>query len=48
MPESALTSGCIDFVLSPEDIARKIIDVATAAAVSDRGLVIPDRTQTTA
>jgi chemotaxis response regulator CheB len=24
MPESAIASGCIDFVLSPEDIARKI------------------------
>ena len=25
MPESAIASGCIDFVLSPEDIAKKII-----------------------
>ena len=24
MPESAIASGCVDFVLSPEDIARKI------------------------
>lgn len=24
MPESAIASGCIDFILSPEDIARKI------------------------
>jgi len=24
MPETAIASGCIDFVLSPEDIARKI------------------------
>jgi two-component system, chemotaxis family, protein-glutamate methylesterase/glutaminase len=25
MPASAIASGCIDFVLSPEDIARKIV-----------------------
>src|SRR5664279_4408164 len=25
MPESAIASGCIDFILSPEDIAKKII-----------------------
>jgi len=28
MPESAIESGCIDFVLSPEDIAQKIIRIA--------------------
>jgi two-component system, chemotaxis family, protein-glutamate methylesterase/glutaminase len=28
MPESAMASGCIDFVLSPEDIAKKIIQIA--------------------
>ena len=28
MPESAIASGCIDFVLSPEDIAEKIVDIA--------------------
>jgi chemotaxis response regulator CheB len=28
MPESAIASGCIDFVLSPEDIAHKIIRIA--------------------
>lgn len=28
MPESAIESGCIDFVLSPEEIARKIILLA--------------------
>jgi chemotaxis response regulator CheB len=27
MPESAIESGCVDFVLSPEDIARKIIQI---------------------
>ena len=30
MPESAIASGCIDFILSPEDIARKIIQIAAA------------------
>src|SRR6202521_406980 len=30
MPESAIESGCIDFVLSPEDIAREIIRIAGA------------------
>ena len=28
MPESAIESGCIDFVLSPEDIAREIKRIA--------------------
>ena len=28
MPESAIASGCIDFVLSPEDIAKKIAKIA--------------------
>jgi two-component system chemotaxis response regulator CheB len=28
MPESAIDSGCIDFVLSPEDIAEKIVQIA--------------------
>jgi len=28
MPESAIASGCIDYVLSPEDIARKIIEIS--------------------
>jgi two-component system chemotaxis response regulator CheB len=27
MPESAIASGCIDFILSPEDIAKKIIQL---------------------
>lgn len=31
MPESAIASGCIDFVLSPEDIAKKIVQIAHAA-----------------
>jgi two-component system, chemotaxis family, protein-glutamate methylesterase/glutaminase len=30
MPESAIASGCVDYVLSPEGIAREIIRVAHA------------------
>jgi len=32
MPESAIASGCIDFILSPEDIAKEIVTIARAAA----------------
>jgi chemotaxis response regulator CheB len=32
MPESAIASGCIDFVLSPEDIAKRIVRIAHADA----------------
>jgi chemotaxis response regulator CheB len=28
MPESAIASGCIDFILSPEEIVKKIIQIA--------------------
>lgn len=31
MPESAIASGCIDFVLSPEDIAKEIVRIAHAS-----------------
>jgi len=31
MPESAIESGCIDFILSPEDIAKEIVRIAHAA-----------------
>ncbi len=30
MPESAIASGCIDFVLAPEEIAREIVRIARA------------------
>ena len=30
MPQSAIDTGCIDFVLSPEEIAAKIIEIARA------------------
>jgi len=32
MPQSAIDSGCIDFVLSPEDIAAEIVRIARAEA----------------
>ena len=28
MPESAIATGCIDYILSPEDIAREIVRIA--------------------
>ena len=31
MPESAIASGCIDLVLSPEDIGKEIVRIARAA-----------------
>jgi len=31
MPESAIASGCIDYILSPEDIAKQIIKIAHEA-----------------
>jgi chemotaxis response regulator CheB len=33
MPESAIASGCIDFVLSPEDIATQITNIGRALDV---------------
>lgn len=30
MPDSAIHSGCIDFVLSPEEIGQKIVEIANA------------------
>jgi chemotaxis response regulator CheB len=30
MPESAIASGCIDYILSPEDIAKEIVRIAHA------------------
>jgi len=32
MPESAIASGCIDFILSPEDIAQEIVRIAHSEA----------------
>ena len=36
MPESAIASGCIDFILSPEEIAREIVRIAHADADSEQ------------
>jgi chemotaxis response regulator CheB len=46
MPKSAIASGCIDFVLSPEDIARELARIAPLRKAARRsGLPIkaPDR-----
>ena len=32
MPQSAIASGCVDYVLTPEEIAGKIVAIAHAAA----------------
>ena len=34
MPESAIATGCIDFILSPEDIARKILQITQTDTVA--------------
>jgi two-component system, chemotaxis family, protein-glutamate methylesterase/glutaminase len=34
MPESAIASGCIDFILSPENISRKLAKIARSPARS--------------
>jgi two-component system, chemotaxis family, protein-glutamate methylesterase/glutaminase len=35
MPESAIATGCIDFVLSPENIAQEIVRIAVAGAAEE-------------
>ncbi len=37
MPESAIESGCIDFVLSPENIAQEIVRIAHAEQEQNEG-----------
>lgn len=37
MPASAIASGCIDFVLSPEDIAKEIVRIAHAVDTASEG-----------
>ena len=32
MPESAIASGCIDFIVSPEDIGRRIAEIISAVS----------------
>ena len=34
MPESAIDTGCIDFVLAPEEIADEIVRIARSALVT--------------
>ena len=51
MPESAIASGCIDLVLSPEDIAKEIVRIACAEALStatEREEQVPSRRQPSA
>jgi len=36
MPESAIASGCIDLILSPEDIAKEIVRIAHAEPKSEK------------
>jgi len=35
MPESAIASGCIDFILAPEDIAKEIVRIAQAVTAQE-------------
>jgi len=35
MPRSAIATGCIDFVLSPEDIAREIVRIGAEGRGED-------------
>jgi len=46
MPESAIASGCIDYVLSPEDIAKEIVRIARGNEMKqeDRSQNTEDRT----
>jgi len=39
MPDSAIDSGCIDYVLSPEDIAQTIVRIARSGPAA--GLCVP-------
>lgn len=50
MPESAIASGYIDFVLSPEDIAREIVRIARAEnqSVSKVRISVPSATSSPA
>ncbi len=43
MPESAIASGWIDFILSPEDIARKVAEIAAAEDRVEAGRLHPDK-----
>lgn len=38
MPESAISSGCIDFIVSPEDMGRKIAEIMSAETMIPGGM----------
>jgi two-component system, chemotaxis family, protein-glutamate methylesterase/glutaminase len=38
MPESAIASGCIDFILSPEEIAKEIVRIAHRESIETTDL----------
>ncbi|MFA5240530.1 MAG: chemotaxis protein CheB, partial [Phycisphaerae bacterium] len=42
MPQSAITAGCVDFVLSPKKIARELERIAKHPFISSAGLVKTD------
>jgi len=42
MPESTIASGCIDFILSPEDIAKEIIRISCAVSKMARSENLPN------
>jgi chemotaxis response regulator CheB len=37
MPESAISSGCIDFIVSPEDMGQKIAEIMSAEKIAAGG-----------
>ncbi len=43
MPDSAIASGCVDFILSPEEIARKIVSLAGRAGDHRAGAFVSRR-----
>jgi len=42
MPQSAIASGCIDFILSPEDIAQEIRRIADGSVINLNITIISD------
>jgi chemotaxis response regulator CheB len=43
MPESAIESGCVDFILAPEAIAAKIVQIASEIPERSRSRSDPGR-----
>ncbi len=48
MPESAIASGWVDFILSPEDIAKKVVEIVSGAAKTPLASPRPRRPSSTA